>query len=880
MEDGVAYVSTSSGIVLSTTRLDGGARGLAFVTVDDPKLYVTTGGETEEAPGEVAVIQTGGEEAKDGPTLLRTLPLPGTGTRVAYDEASQMVHVLGATPDGTGSTVYVIETHADAVFADAELPIEPVAWALDVGKPYPSTDRQQLLVFDGDGTVATVELGQHAFAWRLPGVIAGTLMAAFVYVLARMLFRRREIAVLAGVLALADGMLFVQSRIGMNDAYVGLGIVAAYTLFAAIWTGAWRWRGAFWVAMPVIGIALGLALASKWVALYAIAGLVMLILVRSAVGRFLVIAGLIAGTGLLGHLALVVPEGTGLGNLPFVAIMVGLTAVAVVVNVLHPLAWSDDELRFSVAAPAVLAGIVALGAIAIGQADTTIVVGPVAVTPLHVAAALAALALVIYAAFFIAARMGFGPLAAPPERTDPAALLPPPAPPPDQAWLRPGALLGLPIAWMAISLVLIPVAVYIASYVPWALVENHRITEAWPPNHTGQQLIDLTKQMYDYHNNLTAGHAASSPWWAWPFDLKPVWFYQEGLAGNTTAAIYDVGNLALWWLGIPAMAFVAWQAYARRSLGLALLAIGFAWQWISWVRIDRAAFQYHYYTSLPFVILGLAYFIAELWHGASRRVWLFARLAAALAVMGPALFWLFDRPLCWFVGVSRATDNTSACPPLIPQFVLTAQTAVLGIVIVVAILVFLRQLASLDTRDTGEGSLRQVAPLGLTAIGALAGLVVVRLIPATPIIEAAGIPVEPIALVLGLPLALLAVFIALSRDAHRFVVGIMTAIIGWFIVVYPNFSALPLPTTIANAFQGVLPTYLYYFQFPSNRAAVPAPASIIDPVPAILAAALTLLCIVVAYSAWVWRLAIAEREADAANPIDTTGTLPAEPPEG
>ena len=49
----------------------------------------------------------------------------------------------------------------------------------------------------------------------------------------------------------------------MNDVYVGLFIVAAYTLFAALWTGWWRWRGAFWVAMPVIGVLLGLALARE-----------------------------------------------------------------------------------------------------------------------------------------------------------------------------------------------------------------------------------------------------------------------------------------------------------------------------------------------------------------------------------------------------------------------------------------------------------------------------------------------------------------------------------------------------------------------------------------------------------------------------------------
>ena len=65
----------------------------------------------------------------------------------------------------------------------------------------------------------------------------------------------------------------------------------------------------------------------------------------------------------------------------------------------------------------------------------------------------------------------------------------------------------------------------------------------WPPGHTGQTLLDLTGQMYAYHNNLSSAHPASSPWWAWPMNLKTVWFYQEGLAGGTSAAIYDAGRL-------------------------------------------------------------------------------------------------------------------------------------------------------------------------------------------------------------------------------------------------------------------------------------------------------------------------------------------------
>jgi hypothetical protein len=895
---GVAFVSATTGTVVTSVTLDGGARGLVLVTnVDDPKLYASTGspaGNTDGAKGGVAVIVVGGDAAKNGPVLQRTIPMPAQGTRVAYDDATQMVHVVGPTPGADGWTIYVIETHANAVFADARLPFEPAAWGIDVAKSYPTDDRQQILAFSGDGAAASVEIGKHAFAWRLPGVIAGALMAGLLYLLTRILFRRREVAVLVGIFALADGMFFVQSRIGMNDAYVGLGIVAAYTLFAAIWTGAWRWRGAFWVAMPAIGVFLGLALASKWVALYAIGGIGILVLARSALGRLALIAGLIAVTAVLGHLALVVPAGGGLGNLPFVAIMVGLTAVAAIVNVLHPIAWSDDEMRFAVGAPAALGAIVALVAIGLGKAGTQILqvggaaaaaataapsaagsVAPVAtgstaaalaLTPIHVAIALVALSLVVYIAFMLAGRAGFGPVARPPDPSDAAALLPPATPSPSESWLRPGALLGLPIAWMVICLLVIPVALYVASYIPWAFVEGHQIIAGWPPGHDGQTLIDLTRQMYDYHNNLTAGHAAASPWWAWPFDLKPVWFYQEGFAGSTTAAVYDAGNLVIWWLGVPALAFAAWQAYARRSLGLALIAIAFACQWVSWARIDRAAFQYHYYTSLPFVIMALAYFAAELWHGTSRRIWTLARVTAAVAVLGPGLLWLFDRPFCGLVGVERAVPNSAACPPLIPEFVLTAQTLALGVVVLVSIVVFVRLLVSLNPTSFDESPIRQLVPLGITAAAALVGMFLVRLVPPTPLVALSTIPVEPVVVVVALlPLSLLALFVATARDARRFVVGIVTAVVAWFLVVYPNISALPLPSVIANAYQGILPTYLYAFQFPSNRTAVVTGTKLIDPVAAILAVALTMLCIVLAYSAWVWRIAIAERAADDAD---------------
>ena len=77
----------------------------------------------------------------------------------------------------------------------------------------------------------------------------------------------------------------------MNDVYTGFFIIAAYAVFAWLWIDPRRPRWAFWTLMPVIGVLLGLALASKWVAAYAIGALGILILARSALGRLVLILG-------------------------------------------------------------------------------------------------------------------------------------------------------------------------------------------------------------------------------------------------------------------------------------------------------------------------------------------------------------------------------------------------------------------------------------------------------------------------------------------------------------------------------------------------------------------------------------------------------------
>jgi hypothetical protein len=129
-------------------------------------------------------------------------------------------------------------------------------------------------------------------------------------------------------------------------------------------------------------------------------------------------------------------------------------------------------------------------------------------------------------------------------------------------------------------------------------------------------------------------------------------------------------------------------------------------------------------------------------------------------------------------------------------------------------------------------------------------------------IELTNIPVEPIALVVVLALTPVAAYVVAARDSRRFVVGALGAMAFWFILWYPNISALPLPAAIHNAYQGFLPTYLYPFQFWVATVPRPAPPSLFALGPAVMLLSLGFTAIVVGYSAWSWRIALAERRRD------------------
>lgn len=180
---------------------------------------------------------------------------------------------------------------------------------------------------------------------------------------------------------------------------------------------------------------------------------------------------------------------------------------------------------------------------------------------------------------------------------------------------------GLNAFLLFVSFAVIPLAIYLASYLRWF---------GGPTIPYGWSLVELTQQMYWYHSSLTAPHPAGSPWWSWPLVLKPVYWYFGASTGGDNAYIYDAGNVVLFWAGLVAFFWCAVAAIRARSVPLAFVVFAGLVQYVAWIPIGRVLFFYHFFTVLPFYLLALAAALAFLWETGRVRL-VIGYLAAAAA---------------------------------------------------------------------------------------------------------------------------------------------------------------------------------------------------------------------------------------------------------
>ncbi len=397
-------------------------------------------------------------------------------------------------------------------------------------------------------------MGMTPFAWRFAGTVMGVLMVPAMYFLALLLFRKTSWATAAAMLMAFDGMHYVQTRIATIDSF---GVFFIILMFLFMF---WYYSLSFYdtplkktfVPLGLCGLAFGLGAASKWICLYA---------------------------------------GAGLAVIFFITIFRRWREYVV----------ASENLKKST-----------------GETRKYLT---------HVCES------------FIPNTM-------------------------------------YTLLFCIGAFIIVPLIIYCASYYPYWNAESE--TRKWY-----EIIISNQEAMFNYHSNLDATHPYQSDWYTWPVMETPMFYYAGPQDAENMSAIYAFGNPAVWYSGLVCT-IAAIVVFFKRMFGeklavtnmanstgifslftaddegapdmverdtrtLLFLILGIACNLLPWVGIERCIFIYHYFASVPFIILFTVYILR---HFARRYTKVSAIVTVVLLVLTVVLFFMF-RPVWTGTTVSR-----------------------------------------------------------------------------------------------------------------------------------------------------------------------------------------------------------------------------------
>jgi len=217
-------------------------------------------------------------------------------------------------------------------------------------------------------------------------------------------------------------------------------------------------------------------------------------------------------------------------------------------------------------------------------------------------------------------------------------------------------------AWCLLFFIVIPAAVYLLSYIPY-FAYNTRIKGF-------SDYLDAVWRaqvsMFDYHSTPGLGmdHPFYSPWWEWPIIGKPMFYATKQYIARDAAlqhSIFSFGNPAVWWAALGALVFCLirwagekhyridgteqrWHLMSRTfDVRYEFIFIGLLAQYLPWVLVPRGTYIYHYFASVPFLILAMTACLIPK-EGCSPRLRKAAIAAGCVWVAAAAVFFVILLP--------------------------------------------------------------------------------------------------------------------------------------------------------------------------------------------------------------------------------------------
>ena len=231
-----------------------------------------------------------------------------------------------------------------------------------------------------------------------------------------------------------------------------------------------------------------------------------------------------------------------------------------------------------------------------------------------------------------------------------------------------GFMLWATIALCVIFFIIIPLTIYYLSYIPYFAYDGgvtvEKVIHAAVGNYLETGELTSYSGMLGYHSQQGLGmdHDYYSPWYEWPVIAEPMYYYYNSHGTETaTNTIMLLGNPGVWWvclLGLMGIAAIAVYRHIRYDVWkyqnpgaelrchsfhitqpwdfrYGLLILCFLVQFMPWVLVPRGTYIYHYFTSVPFIILCTAVCLDKLQERWPRKTLV---LGAVILLAALALF--------------------------------------------------------------------------------------------------------------------------------------------------------------------------------------------------------------------------------------------------
>jgi dolichyl-phosphate-mannose-protein mannosyltransferase len=153
-------------------------------------------------------------------------------------------------------------------------------------------------------------------------------------------------------------------------------------------------------------------------------------------------------------------------------------------------------------------------------------------------------------------------------------------------------------------MVMLPLAVYVASYTSWFTDHGFDVGGWWR----------LQQGMASYSIHLRATHSYSSRPWTWLVMSRPVAYFYE--CAKTTspckpAEILGMGNPVIFWGSLLTVPYMVVKGIRSRDWRPALIVVAFASQYFSWFLAARTLFLFYMTPITPFMVLGGVYMLKD-----------------------------------------------------------------------------------------------------------------------------------------------------------------------------------------------------------------------------------------------------------------------------